>query len=100
MKRITWSPRALDDLSDLLEFIAEDSYQNATLVRDRIAKSVEVLTDFQFGQEGPIPNTYRLYIPKTSYFLIYRFRDTEELELIAFYHSSRDWMQQETDNEA
>ncbi len=99
MKRITWSPLALDDFESLLVFIAEQSPANAALVRGRIIKSVEVLTDFQFGQEGPIPDTYRLYIPKTSYFLIYRFVVANKLEIVAFRHASSDWMHHVNDDE-
>ena len=99
MKRISWSPRSLDDLEALLEFIADDSPQNTELVRCRILKAVDLLTGFQFGQEGPIPGTYRLYIQKTSYFLIYRFKGENELEVVAFYHSSRDWLQENMEEE-
>jgi plasmid stabilization system protein ParE len=91
MKRIEWSPQALDDFDELLAYIADQNPRNAELVRDRILKSVELLAEFQFGQDGPIPNTYRHFVPKTSYFVVYRNRDSV-LEIAAFCHASSDWM--------
>ena len=95
MKRITWSPRALRDYEDLLHFIAEENPANAILVRDRILHSVELLTEFQFGQAGPLPNTFRHYIPKTSHFLIYRLKQADQLEIVAFRHAASDWMNED-----
>lgn len=89
--RIIWSPRAVSEYESLLEFIAEDSPQNALLVEERILKSVGLLTDFQFGQTGPVPGSYKHYIQNTSHFVVYRFKGKDTLEIIALIHSSRDW---------
>ena len=89
--RIVWSPRAIGEYEGLLEFIAEDSPQNALLVEERILKTVTLLTEFQFGLTGPVPGTHKHYIPNTSHFVVYRFTGNDTLEIIALIHSSRDW---------
>lgn len=91
MMRIVWSPRALKDYEDILAFIAEESPQNALLVEERILKSVALLTNFQFGQAGPVSGTYKHLIPKSSHFVVYRFRGKDALEIIALVHTARDW---------
>ena len=68
---ITWSEAAARDYDELLQFIARESPANARLVATRILKTLGMLEAFSLGQ--PIgEGVYRLYIPKTSYFVLFR----------------------------
>lgn len=89
--KVVWSPRGRADYKRLLGFIAGDSPNNVFIVQQRISKTISLLTDFQFKQVGPRPNTFQQSIQKTSYFVIYKFSDEETLEIVAFFHAARDW---------
>ncbi len=89
--KVIWSDTAKDDYKELLFHIAEQSYQNAVFVQTRIENSLSLLTDFNLGI--PVKNTkfIKHYIPKTSYFVVYKILDDNTVKLLAFIHSSRDW---------
>lgn len=89
--KIVWSPRGRADYKRLLGIIAADSPGNARLVQERINRTISLLSNFQFKQPGPRLDTFQHYIQKTSYFVIYKIRDEETLEIVAFFHSARDW---------
>jgi plasmid stabilization system protein ParE len=90
MRRIDWSERAIADLEAALAYIAEDSPQNAMLVRDRIFRTVKLMESFSLGL--PAPNgAFKLFIPKTSYFVIFRRSPGGDISLRAFLHAAQDW---------
>lgn len=90
MFRLRWSERAAQDFDDLLDFIEKENPSNARLVRDRILRSLSNLEMFSLGQAGP-RGTYKLYIPKTSYFVIFRRDEKGDVGIRAFIHAARDW---------
>jgi toxin ParE1/3/4 len=90
MRRIDWSERAIADFEAALAYIAEDSPQNAQLVRDRIFSTLRHLETFELGVAAP-NDTLKLFIPKTSYFVIFRRSAEGDISLRAFLHSSQDW---------
>jgi plasmid stabilization system protein ParE len=90
MFRLRWSERAAKDFEDILDFIGHENPVNARLVRDRILKSVANLEFFSLGQPGP-NGTLKLYIPKTSYFVIFRRDNNGDIGIRAFVHAARDW---------
>jgi toxin ParE1/3/4 len=53
-RRLRWSPRALDDLDDILAYIARDSPFYARAVHDRFLQRVAALPD-QPGQGRRVP---------------------------------------------
>jgi toxin ParE1/3/4 len=90
MRRIDWSERAISDFEAALAYIAEDNPRNAILVRDRIFKTVKLLESFSLGL--PAPNgAFKLFIPKTSYFVIFRRSSDGDISLLAFLHAAQDW---------
>jgi plasmid stabilization system protein ParE len=89
--KIVWADSAVTDYERLIGFIAEESPNNARLVQERIRQTIGLLRDFQFRQAGPLPDTFRHYIQKTSYFVIYRLPDAGNLEILGFFHAARDW---------
>ena len=91
MMRVVWSPRALEDASSALAFIDQERPHNALLVRERVSKSIALLTSSQYGQPGPVAGTFKVFVHKTSHFLVYRFAGKDTLEIVAFIHAARDW---------
>jgi hypothetical protein len=60
------------------------------LVHDRILKSLSNLEVFSLGTPSH-KGTFKLYIPKTSYFVVFRRDDLGNIGIRAFVHASRDW---------
>ena len=92
MHGISWSEQAARDYDELLQFIGRESPANARRVATRILKTLGMLEAFSLGQsigEG----VYKLYIPKTSYFVLFRRGDNGDISIRAFIHSARDWEQ-------
>ncbi|MGB8477490.1 MAG: type II toxin-antitoxin system RelE/ParE family toxin [Acidobacteriaceae bacterium] len=89
--KIVWSPRAVQHLSAIRAFIAEDSSDAAQDVAAKIVASVEELTLFpNRGRAGRVPGTRELVVPGTAYLLPYRIR-ADRLEIIAVFHGRQRW---------
>jgi len=85
------SPRARQDLRELVRYIARDSPQNARLVRDRVKNAVEQLRIHpESGRPGRVDGTRELVIPHTAHIAAYRITN-RTLEIIAFIHTSQEW---------
>lgn len=90
MSRIDWSEHAVQDFEAALSYITCENPENAMLVRGRILNTVKYLESFSLGTQG-FNGTLKLYIPKTSYFVIFR-RDVDgNISIRAFIHAARDW---------
>ncbi|MES9938900.1 MAG: type II toxin-antitoxin system RelE/ParE family toxin [Candidatus Thiodiazotropha sp. 6PLUC2] len=73
--RIKWLRKALKNLDDEAEFIAQDDPQAARVVVQRIRQTVSLLSNNPaLGHPGRVPGTYELVIPKTRYIVPYRVR--------------------------
>lgn len=69
----------------------ENSPQNAGLVLDRIHEILTLLDDRKFiGEKGPVPETRRYLIPRTSIFVLYRVVG-EDVQVLAFLHQAQRW---------
>ena len=90
MNIITWTERAVQNFESALSYIADDNPQNAVLVRNRILNTVKHLESFNLGTPGP-KGTFKLYVPKTSYFVIFRREPSGNISIRAFIHTSMDW---------
>jgi plasmid stabilization system protein ParE len=90
MRRIDWSEQALSDLEAAIAYIAEDNPQNAKLVRDRIFRTLKLLESFSLGLPAP-KGAFKLFIPNTPYFVIFRRNKDGDISLRAFLHASQDW---------
>ena len=97
MFRLEWTERGLQEFESALAFIAEKHPYNAQLVKDRTFKTIGHLEFFSPGTEAP-NGTYKIYVPKTSYFLIFRRDPNNDIKLCAFIHASRDWDKIDWDN--
>lgn len=90
MSRVDWSERAVQDFAAALSFIAEDNPAAAGLVRGRILNTLKHLESFSLGTPGP-NGSLKLYIPRTSFFVIFRRDANGDISIRAFLHASRDW---------
>jgi plasmid stabilization system protein ParE len=89
---ITWSEQAAREFDELLQCIGRESPANARRVATRVLKTLGMLEAFSLGQsvgEG----VYKLYIPKTSYFVLFRRDAKADISIRAFSHGARDWEQ-------
>ena len=87
---IRWSEEARQDLRGILEYISQDSIQNALSVLEKIEGSVDRLAEFPLSGHRVFEyedNRYREVIV-FQYRIIYRFLGTE-VEVIAVIHGAR-----------
>ena len=89
--KILWTDPAIEDLRNLLAYIAKDSEEYARSFVERIILSVDKLTDFpRLGRMVPEadqePIRELLY---HNYRIIYRVRD-ELIEILTVVHGRRD----------
>ncbi|MEW7985458.1 MAG: type II toxin-antitoxin system RelE/ParE family toxin [Candidatus Thiodiazotropha endolucinida] len=89
--QIKWLRKALKNLDDEAEFIAQDDPQAAQVVVERIRQTVLLLRDNPaLGHPGRVPGTHELVIPKTRYIVPYRVRPRlQRIEILRVFHSSR-----------
>lgn len=90
MLRIRWAKRAVQDFESALAYIAAEDPKNAAKVRGRIFATLKHLESFSLGLPAP-RGAWKLYIPKTPYFIIFRRDDTATITIRAFVHAARDW---------
>jgi toxin ParE1/3/4 len=89
--KIVWSPRAIQHLVKLRNYIARDSDQNANVVAQRIVGAVSLLsTQPEIGRPGRVLGTRELVIPHTPYVAPYRVRKGR-VEVIAIFHGHQVW---------
>lgn len=88
---IEWRALALDDLLEIVAYIAEENPAAAFDVDDEIHRQVELLvTHPNIGRRGRIKGTKELVISNLSYVLPYRVVG-EVVEILRVYHTSRQW---------
>jgi len=87
---LSFSPRALADLTAIRRFIAKDDAIVADRVIARILQSIAMLRHFPtLGRDGRVPETRELPIVRLPYFAVYHFPAATEIEVIAIVHERR-----------
>jgi toxin ParE1/3/4 len=89
---ILWSPEAIDDLTSLRAYIAEDDPAAARGVVLHIMHNIEQLLpdNPQMGRPGRVPGTRELVIPKTPFIVPYRLQ-RNVIQILRVYHGARRW---------
>ncbi len=89
---ILWSPEAIEDLTFLRSYIAEDDPAAARKVVLHIIHSVQQLLpdNPQMGRPGRVPGTRELVIPKTPFIVPYRLQ-RNVIQILRVYHGARRW---------
>ena len=89
--RLEWTLKALGDLREAGNFIAEDNPQAAEKIADRAREAVEYLLEHpNMGRPGRLPNTRELVISGTPFIVIYWVRRTA-LQILRVLHHSKKW---------
>lgn len=88
---LLWTVRALQNLEQEAEFIAQDDPEAALLVVTRIHETLKILqANPQLGRPGRVAGTRELVIPDTRYLIPYRVRG-KQIQILRVFHSSRKW---------
>jgi toxin ParE1/3/4 len=88
---IVWSPRAIEHLTHLRAYIAQDNPKAANRVAAALLDAVERLAELpNLGRPGRVAGTRELGVPGTPYVIPYRLRG-DRLEVIAVFHGRQKW---------
>lgn len=90
MYKVTWSESAAKDFDELLQYISNENPANARLVATRVLKTLGILESFSLGQQMG-EGVFKIYIPKTSYFVLFRRDEKADISIRAFIHGARDF---------
>lgn len=90
MAKVIWSPRALQNLDEICEYIAKDSPQNARSVGERIIAAVERIPDFpeagSIVPEFDRPDLRERFVHKFR--VVYRVQP-HVIEVVTIWHGAR-----------
>ena len=85
------SPQAVQDLREIVGYIAEDNPQAARELLAHIRKRILGLADMpHMGRPGRVPGTRELVIPDTAYIVPYQVQD-HCLQVLRVYHGAQEW---------
>ena len=88
--RVIWTPEALQDRTDVWDYIAADNPQAAARMDALLSDAAGRLADHpKLGRPGTIPRTREL-VPHESYRLVYEISG-ETVWLLALVHTARKW---------
>jgi toxin ParE1/3/4 len=91
---IVWSPRAIEHLAHLREYIARDNPNAATRIASALLEGVERLAKLpNLGRPGRVAGTRELVVSGTPYILPYRLRG-DRFEIVAVFHARQKWPKQ------
>ena len=90
--KVIWVAAALDDLTNIREYIAVDDPQAARKLLGRILDIVEthLAATPHVGRPGRVDGTRELVIPGTPFIVPYRVKD-RTIQILRVYHSARKW---------
>jgi len=88
---VRWLRKALQNLDQEAEYIAQDDPEAARQVVRRIQHTVALLADNPaMGHAGRLPDTRELVVPGTRYIIPYRVRPRAgRIEILRVFHASR-----------
>ena len=89
---ILWAPEAIEDLTALRAYIADDDPAAARGVVLHIMHNIEQLlpNNPQMGRPGRVLGTRELVIPKTPFIVPYRLQ-RNVIQILRVYHGARRW---------
>lgn len=89
MLRLKWSPDALCDFDSALLYLDQQNPAKATEMALAVKKAESLLCEYpRVAREGRISGTREYVLKKFPYILVFRAK-TEVLEILAFFHTSR-----------
>lgn len=88
--KIIWTPEALQDRTDIWDYIAIDSFKAATQVDELFNEAANSLANFpKLGKPGKIPGTRELIV-HDNYRLVYEI-DSKAVWVLTIVHTARQW---------
>jgi toxin ParE1/3/4 len=88
---LEWTLKALGDLREAGNYIAEDNPQAAEKIADRVREAVEYLLEHpNTGRPGRLPTTRELVISGTPFIIVYWVRGMA-VQILRVLHHSRKW---------
>lgn len=89
--KIRWLQRALQNLQQEAEYIAQEDPRAARRVVLRVEEAVALLADHpNLGRAGRVAGTRELIVPDTPYLVPYRVH-ANRIEILRVFHSRRRW---------
>ena len=89
--QVRWLQRALRNLQEESDYIAQDNPVAAAQVVMRIEEAVALLADNpSLGRAGRVPGTRELVISNTPYLVPYRVRG-QSVDVLRVFHGRRRW---------
>ena len=92
---IEFSSGAVRDLTDIFDWIAQDSPAVALGIVGRLRQNIEILADFpRLGKVGRIENTFELSVSGLPYVVVYRLGvggESDNILIDAILHTSRNY---------
>lgn len=90
--KILWTPRAAEDLEQIVEYIATKSSDSATRVADRIYTEIMELTKMpEVGRLGGFPGTRELVFTPWPYIAVYRVT-ADAIRILRVRHAAQSWL--------
>ena len=87
--RLRWRLSAVNDLTEIRDFISENDPEAARAVVNRVLHSVERLASFpNSGRAGQVEGTRELVVPGLPYIVVYTCDDTD-VSIIGVFHGAR-----------
>ena len=91
---IVWSPRAIEHLAHLREYIARDNPNAGNRIASALLEVVERLAKLpNLGRPGRVAGTRELVVSGTPFIIPYRLRG-DRLEIVAVFHARQKWPKQ------
>jgi toxin ParE1/3/4 len=93
--KLAWTPQAIEDLSSLRNYIAQD---NPGAADDMVATIVTLVTQRlsrfpHSGRDGRVEGTQEFVVPRTSYVVAYQITG-DTVNILAVHHASQRWPEQ------
>lgn len=89
--KLKWTRRALEQLVESQEYIAQENPLAARQVGERIADATRLLlTQPRMGHQGRVAGTLEWVVRHTPHFLVYKLED-DELIVLRVIHGKQHW---------
>ena len=95
MRDVVWAQYALDDVDDIIAYIAADNPAAARKVLDRIDRTANHLGRRPIGRIGRVSGTYEKSVVGLPYVIAYALKPLqsgeEQVVILRVIHSARNW---------
>ncbi len=89
--KLIWTKRALRQLENAQDYIAQDNPTAANEVATRIAEAAYLLlTQPKMGRKGRVTDTFEWVVKQTPYLIAYVIEE-DTLQILRVIHSKQNW---------